>query len=227
VSKPDWADARLELKSVVPEKSFAGVAAWIKARPETFRVAFPDRTVNNVYMDTPALDSWADNVAGLSARVKVRLRWYGPEPTPSPGQLEVKLKRNKLGLKLNFDAPIEPVGTRWSSILRNLRDCLVPEGAKWLSLHSDPVLLNRYVRRYLVSNDGKLRVTFDFDHEVRDQRHSSVVNLRPVRRLTRYVVVEVKCAATDATSASRMLASFPARLSRFSKYSQGLEGSVQ
>lgn len=68
-------ESRYELKLVVEGHYLARVRAWLFLNPGVFCFAYPSRTVNTLYLDTPSLDSLRANLAGLSQRRKLRLRW--------------------------------------------------------------------------------------------------------------------------------------------------------
>src|SRR5438128_2681817 len=89
---------RYERKFVVPREAWSRVESAIRFNPAIFSKAFEPRTVNNLYLDSPALRHYFLNLAGAAERTKVRIRWYGslfghvPRPV-----LEFKCKRGLLG----------------------------------------------------------------------------------------------------------------------------------
>ena len=80
--------------SSVPRATLADVLAEIRQHPALFREVYPDRTVNSLYLDSPARRDYFQHVNGVANRVKTRLRWYGPltGPVERP-TLERKFKR--------------------------------------------------------------------------------------------------------------------------------------
>ena len=50
---------------------------WLHMHPAGFFSPYPERQVNNVYFDTWDYRAYAENLAGVSERSKVRYRWYG------------------------------------------------------------------------------------------------------------------------------------------------------
>jgi hypothetical protein len=83
-------------------------------------------------------------------------------------------------------------------------------------------LLNRYLRKYFLSWDGKIRVTIDTDHTVFDQRFKSKPNFHMKANLPNTLIVEVKFARKDREYASQAIQGLPIRVSRHSKYITGV-----
>jgi len=218
-------DARLEIKFASYTATLDRVLTWIRLHPAAFYSPHPDRWVNNVYYDTHNNAAYVQNISGASARVKVRYRWYGQQQQPGPGALEVKCKRNFFGWKLRFGCKDLPVGHEkedWRDIERRLSEALPHEARLWLQTYPRPTILNRYLRRYFVSSDERIRVTVDTDQAVWDQRYRAIPNYDQPTRLPDNLVVEVKFARDDRDLASDVIQTIPIRVSRHSKFMNGL-----
>ena len=73
--------------------------ALVKSNRALFRESYSRRIVNSIYLDTSSHSFVEDNLAGISNRVKPRIRWYGhQEDQIRDGVLELKWKKN-LSLK--------------------------------------------------------------------------------------------------------------------------------
>lgn len=216
--------ARHELKFVAIETCERDVRYWLRNHSAGFFRPYPTRQVNNVYFDRPDYDSYAVSTEGVSARVKVRYRWYGEDSAPRPGQLEVKLRRNRLGWKESYPVPDLPTGLRrWTEIRRAILERLPAEGRWWLLEHDRPIVINHYEREYWVSRDGGIRATIDRRPVVYDQRLRATVNVSARAEMPRPVVLEIKCAAGSTADASRAVADLPLPLARHSKYCAAVE----
>ncbi len=226
VSVPE--DVRLEIKFVAPETELGRVLAWIRLHPAGFALAYPDRQVNNVYLDSWDFGSYADNLAGVSHRIKLRHRWYGGSAGPAAGVLELKCKRNAYGWKERFDVPEPPwtAGDDWRTVQRRLIAQLPPRGRLLAESFPAPALLNRYQRRYFLSRDGRLRVTVDWGQVAYDQRLRPRPELRRKLNLPAALVVEAKFAREDRDLAARSLVGIPIRVSRNSKYVNGMKMAI-
>lgn len=218
-------DARLEIKFAAYRAKLDQVLNWIKLHPSAFHSPHPDRWVNNVYFDTLNSAAYVQNLSGASSRVKVRYRWYGQSQVPAAGILEIKCKRNFFGWKKRFECNDLPDGQQnddWRSFNRRLSDTLPHEGRLWLQTYPAPTILNRYLRRYFVSRDEKIRITVDTDQAVWDQRFKSLPNYDQQSNLPDTLVVEVKFAREDRDLASDTIQTMPIRVSRHSKFMNGI-----
>jgi hypothetical protein len=216
---------RYERKWVPEGFSLAEVLAMVRRHPAAFRPAFPERQVNNVYLDTPELDHYFDHISGASERLKVRLRWYGEFTSAAPAAtLELKRKRGSASWKESFPLP----GIRLEDALSRARlpggwkvSC-VPESLR-LSLQSlRPAVANHYRRHYFQTPQGGIRLTVDshlgffgFDtpnHGLRRLHHQGPAT-----------VVELKYHDAQTDEAVEIVNHFPCRLGRCSKYVLGIQ----
>jgi SPX domain protein involved in polyphosphate accumulation len=218
-------DYRFERKFVTASLSSDEVKLILKTHPALFRSAYPFRQVNNIYFDSPGLDTYVENIDGHSNRHKVRLRWYGPlmERAQNP-RLEIKIKSGFLGTKLNFD--IESFSLQnglSSSFIKTLSNTSKIPHLLYESLSTyRPSVANRYLRHYFLSADRRFRITVD----------TKIVYYRisPHEKLftvgyhdTANVIIEIKYEFKDADDADRISNSLPFRLIKNSKYISGID----
>lgn len=183
--------------------------------PVSFRTLHPDRQINNIYFDTPDLLTYRQNMAGVGHRKKYRIRWYGPDPKQiHKPKFEIKIKKNELGKKESYKLQEFALGdlteiTREINRLNPDRNLL------------RPVLLNSYERLYLISSDGRFRVTIDHRmhyHSMLNQPH-----------FTRYyhgdpaIIVEIKYEADTDDLLNQITQYLPFRQTKHSKYITGVE----
>ncbi|MFK8101439.1 MAG: polyphosphate polymerase domain-containing protein [Saprospiraceae bacterium] len=206
-------DFRYEIKYRLEQVGRGVVLQTLQNHPASFRSLFPDRIVNNIYFDTPDLSSYKDNVIGIADRQKLRVRWYGEQKNTVEGaQLEVKIKSNQLGYKKilsmpNFSfeelAPLTKLVNEKSSLLLQ------------------PTLVNRYLRSYYGSNDGKFRITID-----QELAYFSFYTRQVFDRFTHQeevLVVELKYAAADEAASEFIKQYLPFRQTKSSKYVNGIQ----
>lgn len=220
---------RYELKLITPEVNLPQVRSWLRLHPNCFNVAFPDRQINNLYFDTPHLDSYSDNLAGISLRKKLRLRWYGSDFTNLHSTLELKCKRSFQGWKVSqrIEQPIDLTEHSWVSLRDRLLLELNPQMRESFIRYSWPVLLNQYKREYYLSFDKKVRVTLDFAITAYDQRLSGYPNTsRGIVPLGK-MVIEVKANREDQAFLCEALASLPLRVGKHSKYALAMESILE
>lgn len=218
---------RYELKLTCAAGWLSQARSWIRLHPEGFRVAHPPRTVNSLYLDTLDLDSLNANLFGVSARQKLRLRWYGETPPDSPPPvvpiLELKYKKNMLGGKNRFPLPVAiDLAQPWSDTLKLLYEHVPPDWQSLLNATSRPTLLNRYRREYYVTPDNAIRATLDFDQRAYDQRLALRPNLHASLTIDDFVVIEIKAGREHEERLQELAGHFPLRRSRNSKYVNGV-----
>jgi SPX domain protein involved in polyphosphate accumulation len=218
---------RYERKFVVgPARgSQSAVAMLLRVQPAMFSQVYAERAVNSIYFDTIDRRHYAESEAGLSARTKVRVRWYGPLGTVVEGaHVEFKIKRNALGRKDRYpiaDTCMDELfdTARLSALLDRSGMTPAMRGAI-TSLR--PTLLNRYRRRYYLSACRRFRVTVDTELEYFRVDATGVPspsrNLDPVN-----TVIELKYAVEDDSAARDVACRFPFRVERNSKYLVGLQ----
>lgn len=150
---------RYERKYKIDDASYFEVLNAIKLHPASFITTYPDRYVNSLYLDTHNMDALRDNLAGISQRVKHRIRWYGKDISVAKNpQLEKKIKINQLGKKEYKKLPDFVVVNGHAHSLQDYInkniDTITP---------LRPVVLIHYLRSYLISMDKKYRLTLDRD----------------------------------------------------------------
>lgn len=216
---------RYERKFIVEQMEPAQVYALIKLHPAFFYEPYPPRYINNIYLDTPDMKYYEENVSGVKDRRKVRIRWYGElfghaqKPT-----LELKIKDGLVGRKVSCPFPAFDLDKSFSfkyfqKILKT--PSLKPEYSYFLRDHI-PVLVNRYYRWYFATVDGRFRVTLDIN--------MSYYNIRSLHNIFLYhfenrhnFIVELKYGIDQDTSAAQVVNHFPFSLTKNSKYVQGID----
>jgi len=225
IAKPITTDThRYERKFDNTTASLTQVELIVRLHPAHFREAYPPREINNIYFDTPSLASFTDHVMGAAHRSKLRLRWYGAEcGTMAKPVLEVKNKDGHVGTKEQYTlAPCEFNGTIDETHLKRAAvETGLPSRVSERLASSTPALLNRYARRYYVSADGRFRITIDSELSFRviNNRHHGYRSSYTDRRL---IIVELKYAADHDEDARDVGGGLPFRVSKLSKYVQGL-----
>lgn len=215
-------EPRYEVKMALDEEQLADARTRIALAPGAMRRQHPTRALNSVYFDTDRLDTYWANLAGASEREKVRLRWYGDALPQGPVRFEVKRKAGVYGWKLVQGVPAPDLRRPWPEVVRHLEGALEPALAVWLRTHPRPVLFNRYEREYYATLDGRVRITLDSGNAVYDQAG-------PRPNLTRRTpgggtaVLEGKAGWRDRELLEVVLQSFPYRVTRNSKYLNGVD----
>ena len=216
---------RYERKFLVDEMDAHRVRGLIRLHPAMFVQAYPPRYVNNIYLDTPEMDCYYENIGGVMERRKVRVRWYGALfGSVMKPVLEFKTKRGFVGAKETY--PLTPFTldqkfTR-SGFQGIIAQSELPQVIRYIMRELDPVLVNRYFRWYYASLDGRFRLTVDTElvyYNVRRLNNPFLYHQTDYQN----VIVELKYDARHDPDASRVAQRFPFPLTKNSKYVQGIE----
>lgn len=216
---------RYERKFAVGGLSLPRIHSLIQFHPSFFREIFEPRQINNIYLDTHKLSYYYDNNTGTGIRKKARIRWYGD----MLGQvkkpvLEYKLKAGLVGDKVSF--PLAPFivlpGFEWEDIVDAFERSDIPAWVRE-DLHSwEPTLLNTYKRTYFQTPDKDFRLTLDQDLTYNEisKRNNYFLNRQKDRES---LIIELKYGIDQDTAASKISARFPFRMTKSSKYVNGIE----
>lgn len=184
----------------------------IRFHPAGFRPLYPERQVNNIYFDSPALDEFYQNIAGAPQRRKHRLRWYGEQYTKLHDPVfEIKIKDNELGRKET--QALE--STTWSDLKTSF---LKVTTLNYLPLR--PVLVNSYDRNYWISSNGRFRITLDWNLSF--SAFSWATLQKHLFLPDQAVVLELKYEEENDSEAQDIFSHIPFRLSKNSKYVTGI-----
>ncbi|MBI9037310.1 MAG: polyphosphate polymerase domain-containing protein [Bacteroidales bacterium] len=216
---------RFERKFVIDTLCRSGVELIIKQNPFAFSPIYHERFINNIYFDTPSLNYFFDNHIGKSERKKVRIRWYGDffgiiyHPV-----LEFKFKEGHVGWKESFKLKEFVLDKNFNNddIKTIIKNSDVPNWVIEETIKLEPTLLNRYTRKYLQSFNKKYRITIDNDLVYRNisKRNNSFTNESADNNL---IIIELKYNFEFDETASKVSNYFPFRLTKNSKYVNGIE----
>ena len=216
---------RYERKFLVDQLDEHQVKGLVKRHPSMFYEPYPPRFINNFYLDSADMENYYDNVEGSGLRRKARIRWYGE----LMGQidkpiLEFKIKRGLVGTKKQYPFPEFNLGNGYRDEIlmeKIITSDLPPEVKGYLRM-MNVVLMNRYYRRYYATRDGRFRVTLDTG--LTFYRVDRIKN-RFTHKQTDYrnLVVELKYDIDQDVSAFKVSGFFPFRVTKSSKYVQGIE----
>ena len=218
--------ARYEIKLRCEPHRCDELRAWVRLHPAHWRVTYPARQVNNAYFDTYDYSNLSDNLASAGMRQKLRLRWYGPAlETVTGARLELKCKAGLVGWKEAcwLDSLSQDLRQcSWSHLRQALLEASDPRAKLWLGQYPYAVLINHYQRDYYATADQTLRLTIDTQLHGYDQRFTAFPNLHHLLPMTDHVIVELKADREHYPRLADVLARFPIRADRFSKYVQGM-----
>ncbi len=220
----DTENSRFERKFDVGDMMLPQVQQQIRNHPAAFSPIFHPRYINNIYLDTGDFEFYHDNVSGRGSRKKARIRWYGDllgkieKPV-----LEFKIREGFLGNKRSF--PLKPftIDKNFSSgyLQTIFEESNIPDWALGVLKQLQPSLVNRYLREYFLSFDGKFRVTTDT--ELQYYGIGRLNNSFTEKYTTDNVIVELKYDYKNSDLAPDISTRLPFRLTKSSKYVNGIE----
>ena len=149
---------RYEIKFVLDESSYSDALQWLYVCTSAVN-RYPDRYINTIYLDNPDYESVRDNLAGISDRLKIRIRWYDGDTVV---KLEKKIRKGRLvrkettplDLGEDFSSELSPL------VLRNRINNMLYNKTELNDDYYTSILGVRYLRKYFEDQVG-FRVTFD------------------------------------------------------------------
>lgn len=219
---------RFERKYYLPDHNYLRVRDQVLSHPLLFRPIFKERKVNNIYLDTPGLKFFYDNVEGEMERKKIRVRWYGESfQHQEKLTLEYKIKKGLLGRKESYplkNIDISP-GFAFPQFRKQIRANKLPFMVTNEVTDLHPTLLNTYVREYFLSEDGSFRITLDrelhFYH-----LHAGKNMFRSEFNQGKDMVMEIKYDPEHETKIDTVTQGFPFRITKSSKYVIGIQNTI-
>ena len=215
---------RYERKFFIEGLTREEVESIIKFHPVIFREIYQERTVNNIYFDSFNLRHYFDNINGADRRLKVRIRWYGnlfgfiENPV-----LELKLKHNLHVSKPLYLLKSFTLDNNFSiDIVRKIfGETFLPNTLKLHLAELNFSLLNSYNRKYFLSADRKYRLTTDSDMKV--YKLLSYKNNFLDSSIDRTnIILELKYNMLQDKFVDSITNHFPFRITRSSKYAEGI-----
>lgn len=204
---------RYEYKYAIDLMSLATVLNTIRYHSAGFSEAFPQRQVNNFYLDTSNLDFFYQNVDGISRRRKFRYRWYGDFENATTAQLETKHKENELGWKETKVIPLDNISSE-----ENLKNHF--RSLQLSTAELSPRLYNSYKRYYFLSADERFRITVDYDQQFGLPFHFGQAH-QALRRDAQ-LIVELKFDEKDHLDRGSIMKEIPFLRTKNSKYANGV-----
>ncbi len=216
-------ELRHERKFLITDHSAAEVEQIIKFNPACFTEIHHQRTVNNIYFDSLAFDSYYRNVEGDTNRTKARIRWYGGLfGKVTNAMLEFKIKKGLLGRKQSYSLDAFQLDEHFSKQQIEAAIANTPIDIRHWMLSMQPALLNSYIRKYFLSADKKFRLTIDSEQIYYRISYNNNTFLNKVNN-PQAVVLELKYEMSLDEEANVISNGFPFAMTKNSKYLQGIE----
>ena len=196
---------------------------WLVADCMPLREVFPCRQVNTINFDSPDLQSYCDNLDGISQRSKIRFRWYGQAFPPIDGVFELKHKVNSVGFKDSWKLDLGNSSCRtWGDLFNSVQNHLPDKLQLYRGLLRLPVILNQYQRSYFEIHRD-VRMTVDNNLRARAITPRSLLNEGPMAALPVYRVIEIKFPRECKSIVNGLTKNLPLRPTKYSKYVSSID----
>lgn len=211
---------RYEIKFTLNEISYSEAMQWLYSSTN-LENRYPDRYINSIYIDNLEYESIRANLAGLSDRVKNRLRWYDNIQTV---RLENKIRNGRLSKKEVFQIDALksfPTSLTTSEFRSKINNWLVNQSELGFDYYS-ATLGVRYLRKYFEDDNG-FRVTFDREIQFTDL-YDDEMSFSRSRRLVDYspIIMEIKFDPSLKNYVNSILRLLNMSPKRHSKYLVGM-----
>jgi len=213
-------DYRYEIKFVLDNSRLSDAMQWLYNETTAIKT-YDNRKVNSIYFDDVGFSSVRDNLAGISQRNKLRLRWYGEQKHTLP-IFEVKTKNGRLGCKTTY--PIQSIENSLMklNIDKITSKCIsdLEEQNIVFDEHLVPTLQVNYEREYYETHEG-IRITIDQNIQFSDtQLHTTLDenNSFPYP----FKVMEIKFKPSMKNTVAKLIQPLHITPKRHSKYLVGL-----
>jgi hypothetical protein len=223
-SQQDW---RYERKFLVGNSDMPMLEQTILSNPMYFRKLYAERQINNIYFDTADFICLVQNVDGQALRRKIRLRWYGDTfGHITKPVLEIKIKEALVGRKRRYK--LQPFYLSKSFDKQTVSHCFansdLPETVASSLRTMPPTLLNSYIRRYYISANRQYRLTLDYNLKFYTIAAGGKTAFR--QRKSNDLIIEIKYDADYDDNVDQITNAFPFRLTKSSKYVQGIGATL-
>ena len=131
---------------------------------------YPDRQINNIYMDSLHKTAFIDSIEGHVSKRKYRIRWYGKtfnkDQYINNSTYEIKIKRDMMNYKKNAKLNKFKFNKKMSfTRLQTNIDQTIKESVDIYNqidfLIQEPQFINSYNREYYISKCKNIRLTID------------------------------------------------------------------
>lgn len=214
---------RYERKFLIENGNQENNIQIILRNPGLFSEIYPEREINNIYLDTEEYDFFKENINGIAKRKKIRIRWYDKKSGYIEPILEIKEKSGLVGTKYSFNLATIHINdiTNKEKLIELFHQSNLPESIAHELNSLNLTLMNTYNRKYYLSSNNKIRLTLDSNIEYFIIRNINNINLYSFK--TEYNIIELKYEPNDDLAASIISNNLPWRMTRSSKYVDGVK----
>ena len=216
---------RKERKFVLTKDFSKEAEIYFRNHPLRFKTLYPKRKINTLYFDDYSFSSYIDSCSGNSCRNKYRIRWYGENSQNNDSfiHFEIKSKNGNAGTKKiftinKFNKLINSTEYELKKNISDLKD--LPIFLRTYILKCFTSLFINYERKYFISSDHLIRITFDEKINYRKPNKKPFLINNQVK-FNNSAIIEIKY---DNNYLPKLtFPEFFRTLSRNSKYTNGID----
>ena len=206
---------RFERKWIYKSNNYLALVNSLIRSNLFFRTHYPKRRVNSIYFDNANYSSIRQNLDGISDKKKIRVRWYGTQNELINPVLEIKSKKGSETKKENYK--INELGNLRFPNLKNLEIIKNIVNLKTKAKNIIyPILTTNYDRQYLISSNGQVRATVDYNLKSVHLKNLSQLDI--IKNFSFVCVLELKYSTNLDKYVRQNLKKITLRLSKNSKY---------
>ena len=180
-----------------------------------FSVHYPKRKINSLYFDDLKYSSINENLDGISQKKKYRIRWYGSKNKLNNPIFEIKSKKNYESFKrLTNLKKLNNLFIFKHENLNFVKEFLNNQYRFNKIIY--PVLTTHYDREYLISNNGLIRATLDYNIQSVFLKENNDLNIN--RNYYSNTILEIKYDVNLDKYVRENLKNISSRLSKNSKF---------
>ena len=129
--------------------------------PFRFKNSFTSRQVNSIYFDDKNFSSILENLDGIAAKKKYRVRWYGTSDFVEKCSFEIKEKQGFLSRKTVIPINLKQKIKFHNKGINEIKNIVMKIINYRVNLI--PILSTHYQRNYYLSDHEQVRATLDYD----------------------------------------------------------------
>ena len=185
-----------------------------------FKEIYEERQINNIYLDDFNLSRFYANIDGNFLKEKWRLRWYGEtfgsnkivtlEQKSRAGN--VQFKKTEITSKVNI----------FNNMMTNIFYEKLPVKLKNLYI----INFNKYNRRYFANKDKSIRITVDKNVSYSNIFKEKIFKINKTYKDKR-IILEIKSVVNNEELLQNICQNLPLRVSRNSKYINGIISTLR
>ena len=185
-----------------------------------FKEIYEERQINNIYLDDFNLSRFYANIDGNFLKEKWRLRWY--EETFGSNKIVTLEQKSRAGNVQFKKTEITSKVNIFNNMMTNIFYEKLPVKLKNLYI----INFNKYNRRYFANKDKSIRITVDKNVSYSNIFKEKIFKINKTYKDKR-IILEIKSVVNNEELLQNICQNLPLRVSRNSKYINGIISTLR